>query len=74
MSHQDLTERQRHILRLAAAGHTHAMISWQVHLSLSFVGAELAEIRTKLGAHNTAHAVALGVVHGIVTAEHLELP
>jgi DNA-binding NarL/FixJ family response regulator len=74
VSHQDLTERQVRILRLCAAGHTHQQIGKRMHLSQGFIGAELTEIRTRLRARNTAHAAALGVVHGIVTAEHLELP
>jgi len=74
MSHQDLTERQRDILRLAAAGLTHDQIPKRMHLSRSVVCEEMIRIRRALGARNTAHAAALGVHHGIVTAEHLEQP
>ena len=73
MSHQDLTERQRDCLRLAAGGMGHQQIGRQLLIGHGTVEAELARARAKLGARNTAHAVGIAMHHGIVTAEHLGL-
>jgi DNA-binding NarL/FixJ family response regulator len=71
VSHHDLTERQRVILRLVANGHEQRDIAQRVYLSLSFTCEELLRIRSKLRALNTVHAVALAWQHGVITAEHM---
>ena len=72
MSHPELTERQRDCLRLAAAGLEHREIGRRLHIEGCTVTIHLRGAREQLGARNTAHAVAIAVHHGIVTAEHLE--
>lgn len=71
---RDLSQRQTDCLRLAAAGHGLPQIAARLHLGVGTVNNYLKAARDILGARNTAHAVGLAVVHGIVTAEHLELP
>lgn len=71
---RDLSRRQLDCIRLAAAGHDHHQIAARLHLGVGTVNNYLKAARDILGARNTAHAVGLAVVHGIVTAEHLELP
>jgi LuxR family transcriptional regulator len=74
VSAPELSERQRDCLRLAAAGLEHGQIGARMYLAASTVTVHLRGARERLGASNTAHAVALGWHYGIVTAEHLELP
>jgi DNA-binding CsgD family transcriptional regulator len=69
-----LSHRQQQCLRLAAAGLEHRQIAERLHLGYGTVVIHLTKAREALGARNTAHAVGLGIHHGIVTAEHLELP
>lgn len=68
----DLSERQAQILRLSAAGHPGKVIARRLSLSLSTVRTDLDHARALLGARNIAHACALAVHHGIVTAADLE--
>lgn len=67
----DLKPRQLQCLRLAAAGHTMRVIATRLGVSVTVVNNAQARTRRDLGAHSTAHAVALAVHHGLITAEHL---
>jgi DNA-binding CsgD family transcriptional regulator len=55
-----LTDRQRQILQLIAAGRTHAEIGRQLYLTEDTVKTHLARIYTKIGATNAANAVDIG--------------
>ncbi|MEU7904130.1 helix-turn-helix transcriptional regulator [Actinoplanes sp. NPDC049118] len=74
MSRPYLSPRQRDCVRLAAAGLEQRHIADRLGLKFGTVRIHLTDARKLLGARNTAHAAALAVHHGIVTAEHLELP
>lgn len=59
-------------LRHVAAGLTFAKAAEQLgYKSQESVRFHLKEARRRLGARNVAHLVALGVLHGYVTAAHL---
>jgi DNA-binding CsgD family transcriptional regulator len=68
----DLTPRERASLRLSAAGYGNAQVARRLSVSRATVSNSLRQARAKLGAQNTAHACALGVHHGIVTAADLQ--
>ncbi len=70
----DLSRDQLECLRLAAAGYAYHQMAARLHVSASTVRCRLRDARTALGARTTTHAVGIAMHHGIVTAEHLELP
>lgn len=74
MSRPYLTARQQQCLRLAAAGLEHREIADRLGLAFGTVRIHLTSARGALGARNTAHAVGIAMHHGIVTADHLEMP
>lgn len=74
MSRPYLSPRQQQCLRLAASGLWYREIADHLGVTLDTVRIHLKHARLALGARNGVHAVALAVHHGIVTAEHLELP
>jgi DNA-binding NarL/FixJ family response regulator len=63
-----LTERQKRMLTLVAQGSTDEQIASDALVSLSVAKREMHNIRTKLGAHSRAHAVAIGFVKGYLQA------
>ena len=60
-SHFQLTDQQRTILRILAAGHQIQQIADKVGLSDRAVGWHLKNIRTKLRTRSNAHSVALAM-------------
>lgn len=52
-----ITDRQRVIVELVAAGHTNQQIGAEMHLSEAAVKDALKRLRTKMGATNRAHLV-----------------
>lgn len=61
-----LTDRQLEILCLMAQGHTSISAGQVLFLSHKTVKAHLHMARTKLGAKNTAHAVAIALSLGVI--------
>jgi DNA-binding CsgD family transcriptional regulator len=68
----DLTPRQAECLRLSAAGLTVPQIHDRIGLAVGTIRCHLTDARAALGARTIAHACALGVHHGIVTAADLQ--
>lgn len=66
---EQLTEREREILQLLAAGHDNRTIAQRLHLSEKTVGNRLSEIFQKLGVTNRTQAALLAVQRGLITAE-----
>lgn len=64
-----LSERQQRVLMLAAQGRTDEQIAKDALVSVSVAKREMHNIRTKLGAHSRAHAVAIGFVKGYLKVE-----
>ena len=65
---EQLTERERDILELLAAGHDNRTIAQRLHLSEKTVGNRLSEIFQKLGVTNRTQAALLAVQRGIIPA------
>jgi len=63
----DLTERERAVLRLAATGKSAGQIGAALHISRSTVKVHLAHTYQKLGVSDRAAAVAIAVRRGLVT-------
>lgn len=59
-----LNGRERHALTLAAQGRTDEQIATDLHVSESTAKRTMHNLRTKLGAHSRAHAVAIGFAKG----------
>lgn len=55
----DLTEKETTVLSLLAEGHTRDSVAEQMHYSPETVKLYVKKILRKLGARNTAHAVAI---------------
>lgn len=66
-----LTEREREIVRLLAAGHDNRTIAAHLHLSEKTVGNRLSEIFQKLGVANRTQAALVAVQRGLVPAAEL---
>ncbi|MFF3847981.1 LuxR C-terminal-related transcriptional regulator [Streptomyces sp. NPDC002328] len=62
--HCPLTKRERAVLTELASGETHRTAARNLDLSPSVVHNITAELFTKLGVHNIAHAAAVAVHHG----------
>ncbi|MEV7867466.1 helix-turn-helix transcriptional regulator [Streptomyces sp. NPDC088124] len=67
-----LKPHQQIILSLAANGRTDAQIGELLGVGPSAVTRHLTAIYRKLGATNRAHAVALGLITGELTAEDVQ--
>jgi DNA-binding NarL/FixJ family response regulator len=63
---EQLTEREREILQLLAAGHDNRTIAGRLHLSEKTVGNRLSEIFQKLGVTNRTQAALVAVQRGII--------
>ncbi len=63
-----LTEREREILQLLAAGHDNRTIAAQLHLSEKTVGNRLSEIFQKLGVTNRTQAALVAVQRGLIAS------
>lgn len=61
-----LTERERDILQLLAAGHDNKTIAVRLHLSEKTVGNRLSEIFAKLGVANRTQAALVAVQRGLI--------
>ena len=63
-----LNEREREVLRLAAAGHTNSGIAGMLAISDRTVVFHLRNAREKLGAANSVHAVSKALSLGLIAA------
>jgi DNA-binding NarL/FixJ family response regulator len=63
-----LTEREREILQLLAAGYDNRTIATQLHLSEKTVGNRLSEIFQKLGVSNRTQAALVAVQRGLISS------
>jgi DNA-binding NarL/FixJ family response regulator len=64
-----LTEREREILQLLAAGSDNRTIAAQLHLSEKTVGNRLSEIFQKLGVTNRTQAALVAVQRGLIASQ-----
>ena len=62
----DLTPREIDVLRLIAAGNANKQIADQLSIGEASVKSHVANILSKLGANDRAHAVAIGLKRGII--------
>jgi DNA-binding CsgD family transcriptional regulator len=62
----ELTRRQAEVLRLAALGCTDVAIAQRLMMSVYTARDHLRAVRGRLGACNTAHAVAIALVCGLI--------
>jgi DNA-binding CsgD family transcriptional regulator len=62
----DLADSELSVLRLAAEGHTTQETASRLGIGFETVKAELAKARRRLGARNTAHAVAIAARRGLI--------
>jgi NarL family two-component system response regulator LiaR len=69
---QELTEREREILRLAACGLSNAAIATKQSVSLRTVQADLTHIFEKLGVGSRTEAVIVGLKRGFFRLEDLD--
>jgi DNA-binding NarL/FixJ family response regulator len=67
----DLTPREVDVLRLIAAGNGNKQIADQLSIGEASVKSHVANILSKLGANDRAHAVTIGLKRGII---ELEIP
>ena len=66
---EPLTEREREILQLLAAGHDNRTIAARLHLSEKTVGNRLSEIFQKLGVSNRTQAAMVAIQRGLIPPE-----
>jgi DNA-binding NarL/FixJ family response regulator len=66
LSDEVLTEREVQVLRLIAAGNANKQIADQLSISEATVKSHVVNLLSKLGANDRAHAVALGLMRGII--------
>ena len=66
-----LTTRERETLRLAANGHTNRAIARAMGLTEDTVKTRMVKLRRKLRATDRAHAVAVALVLGVLTADDI---
>lgn len=67
-----LSNRQLEILQLMAQGHTAMSAGKLLFLSPKTVKAHMQLTRMKLGARNTAHAVAIGLTTGVLNPSDID--
>ena len=65
----ELTPREVDVLRLIAAGNTNKQIADQLSIGEASVKSHVANILSKLGANDRAHAVTIGLRRGIIDVE-----
>jgi DNA-binding NarL/FixJ family response regulator len=65
-AHQELTEREREVLGLLAAGMTNAAIAQQLVVSVHTVRNHVANLSAKLGAHSKLEALSIAVREGLL--------
>lgn len=70
----DLTAPELQALTLAANGLSVPQIGARLFKGSETVKTQLGRARLKLGAQNTAHAVAIAVRAGVITPSDVELP
>jgi DNA-binding NarL/FixJ family response regulator len=63
---QTLSPRERHVLKLLAAGHSNRQIADECYLSLNTVRTHVQNILVKLGVHSKLEAAAFAMRHGLV--------
>lgn len=63
---EQLTEREREILELVAAGHDNRTVAARLHLSEKTIGNRLSEIFAKLGVTNRTQAALVAVQRGLI--------
>lgn len=63
---QEISQREREVLLLAATGLNPAYIADELKISTSTVSQHLKNIRVKLKAKNTTHAVAHALTNNII--------
>lgn len=61
-----LTERELNVLQRCAQGDSYQQVARRLYLSHSTVSIHLQHARRKLGAQNTAHAVAIALREGLI--------
>ena len=64
-----LTPREVDVLRLISGGNANKEIAVQLSLTEETIKSHIRNILAKLGAHDRAHAVAIGLKRGIIDAE-----
>lgn len=64
---QDLTDRERHVLKLLVAGYSNPAIAEQLSVSRSTIKTHVSHILEKLGANSRLEAVSLANRHKLVT-------
>jgi DNA-binding CsgD family transcriptional regulator len=69
-----LSPRRHHVLRLAANGHTNAQIARELGIHPRTVDRHLAEVYTRLGARDRAHAVAIALAVGELGVHEIFVP
>lgn len=62
-----LNDRERRALTLAAQGRTDEQVATDLEVSLATAKRTMHNLRTKLGAHSRAHAVAIGFAKGYLS-------
>ena len=62
----ELSERERDVLRLIALGHTNAEVAEQLYISIRTVESHRAHIQQKLGLSSRAELVRYALEHGLV--------
>lgn len=65
-AHQELTEREREVLGLLAAGMTNAAIAAELVVSVHTVRNHVANLSAKLGAHSKLEALSIAVREGLL--------
>jgi DNA-binding NarL/FixJ family response regulator len=69
---QTLSPRERHVLKLLAAGRSNRQIADQCYLSLNTVRTHVQNILVKLGVHSKLEAAAFAMRNGLVDPDRNE--
>jgi DNA-binding NarL/FixJ family response regulator len=70
----DLTSPELAVLRLMAEGYTNTQIGRALFVSENTVKAHTMRLRSKIGARDRAHAVAIGIARGHIALPHDATP
>lgn len=62
-----LRPREAEIMRLFALGHTREEVAGLLHISPDTVKTHVFNIKIRLDANNTKHAIAISLVNGLIT-------